>query len=55
MILLGLGLAALGGLTRGKIVASVAATEVVTLLVQAIPAAIAASLAGLTIVRPFLF
>jgi hypothetical protein len=42
MILLGLGLAALGGLTAAKIVASVAATEVVALLVQAI-AAIAAS------------
>ena len=55
IILLGLGLAALGGLTRGKVVAAVAVTEVVALLVQAIPAAILASLAGLTIVRPFLF
>jgi len=55
MVLLGLGLAALGGLTRGKVFASVVVTEVVALLVQAIPAAILASLAGLTIVRPFLF
>jgi len=55
MVLLGLGLATLGGLTRGKALASVAVTEVVALLVQAIPAAILASLAGLTIVRPFLF
>ena len=55
MVLLGLGLTALGGLTRGKVVASVAVTEVVALLVQAIPSAILASLAGLTIVRPFLF
>ena len=53
--LLGLGLAALGGLTRGKVWASVVVTEVVALLVQAIPATILASLAGLTIVRPFLF
>lgn len=55
MALLGLGLAALGGLSRGKVIATVVVTEVVALLVQAIPAAIAASLAGLTIVRPFLF
>jgi len=55
MVLLGLGLAALAGLTRGKVIASVAVTEIVALLVQAIPAAILASLAGLTIVRPFLF
>lgn len=55
LVLLGIGLAALGGLSRGKVVASVAVTEVIALLVQAIPAAIAASLAGLTIVRPFLF
>lgn len=53
--LLGLGLAALGGLSRGKVIASVAVTEVVALLVQAIPSALAASLGGLTIVRPFLF
>jgi len=55
VVLLGLGLAALGGLTRSKVVASVVVSEVVALLVQAIPAAILASLAGLTIVRPFLF
>jgi hypothetical protein len=54
-VLLGLGLAALGGLSTGKIVASVAVTEVVALLVQAIPSALAASLGGLTVVRPFLF
>src|SRR3990172_9599531 len=55
VVLLGVGLLALGGLSRGKVVASVAATEVVALLLQAVPAAILASLAGLTIVRPFLF
>jgi len=55
VVLLGVGLLALGGLSRGKVVASVAATEAVALLLQAVPAAILASLAGLTIVRPFLF
>ena len=55
VVLLGLGLAALGGLTLGKVIASVVVTEVVAMLVQAIPAAILASLAGLNIVRPFLF
>ncbi len=55
MALLGIGLAALGGLSRGKVAASVIATEVIALLVQAIPAAIAASFAGLTIIRPFYF
>ena len=55
LALLGIGLAALGGLSRGKVVASVIATEVIALLVQAIPATIAASFAGLTIIRPFYF
>jgi hypothetical protein len=55
LVLLGLGLAALAGLTRGKVIASVAVTEVVALLVQAIPAAVTASLAGLTVIRPFMF
>jgi hypothetical protein len=55
LLLLGLGLASLGGLSTMKIVASVAVTEVVALLVQAVPAALSASLAGQTIVRPFLF
>lgn len=55
IVLLGLGLFALGGLTRRKAIASVALTEVLAILLQAIPAAIAASLAGLTIIRPFYF
>jgi len=55
LALLGVGLAALGGLSRGKVAASVIVTEIVALLVQAIPAAIAASFAGLTIIRPFYF
>ncbi len=53
--LLGIGLTALGGLSRGKVAASVTATEIIVLLVQAIPSAIAASFAGLTIIRPFYF
>jgi hypothetical protein len=55
IVLLGLGLSALGGLSRGKVALSVALTEIVALLLLAIPGAIAASLAGLTIIRPFLF
>jgi hypothetical protein len=53
--LLGIGLASLGGLSRGKVIGSVLGTEAVAFLVQAIPAAIAASFASLTIIRPFYF
>jgi hypothetical protein len=53
--LLAAGMAALGGMSRGKIAASVALTEIVALLVQAVPATIFSSLAGLTIIRPFFF
>jgi len=53
--LLGIGLTSLGGLSRGKVLASVLGTEAVAFLVQAIPAAVAASFASLTIVRPFYF
>lgn len=55
MVLLGIGLAALGGLSRRKVVAAVLLTEVAAILLQAIPAAISASLSDLTIVRPFFF
>lgn len=53
--LLAAGMAALGGLTRSKIAASVALTEAIALLLQAVPATIFTSLAGLTIIRPFFF
>ncbi len=53
--LLVLGMSALGGLTGRKIALSVALTEVVALLLQAVPTTILASLSGLTIIRPFFF
>jgi len=55
MALLGIGLSALGGLSRGKVIASVLGSEAIAFLVQAIPAAVAASFASLTIIRPFYF
>lgn len=55
LVLLGIGLAALGGLSRRKVILAVALTEIVAILLQAIPAAVSASLADLTIIRPFFF